>query len=224
MDNCPSILFCNGIERHQLTWDLKVFVDKEKYIQVFKNVISDSFKFIVLNIPPEVYINYVVNVEKKFRRLFNNLSDNNKISKDELLKICPVGSRPGILYGNPKVHKPVVDNIPKFRPIISAINIPRYNLTKFFMPILELLTHSKFSVKDSFSFAKEIINYDSSFFMTNLDVESLFTNILVKETINNWIFTMKSLTTENSTNLKQQPVNLLLFLTFFTINKQTEQL
>ena len=66
-----------------------VIMDKEKYIQGVKNVISDSSKFIPLNIPPEDYINYIVNVEKKFRKLFNNLYDNNKISKDELLKICP---------------------------------------------------------------------------------------------------------------------------------------
>ena len=105
---------------------------KDKNIQDVKNVISDSSKFIPLNIPPEDYINYI-NVEKKFRKLFNNLYDNNKISKDELLKICPVGSRPGILYGNPKVHKPVVDNMPKFRPILSAINTPGYNLAKFFI-------------------------------------------------------------------------------------------
>ena len=144
--------------------------DKEKYIEGVKNVISGSSKFLDLHIPPEDNINYIVNVEKKFRSLFNNLYGNNKISKNKLLKVCPVASRPGILYGNAKVHKLVVDNMPKFRPIISAVNIPRYNLAKFFMPILELLTHSKFSVKDSFSFAKEIINYDSSFFITNLDV------------------------------------------------------
>ena len=164
-----------------------VIMDKEKYIQGVKNVISDSSKFIPLKIPPEDYINYIVNVEKKFRKLFNNLYDNNKISKDELLKICPVGSRPGILYGNPKVHKPVVDNMPKFRPILSAINTPGYNLAKFLIPILEPLTHNEFTVKDSFSFAKEITKYDSSLFMASLDVESLFTNIPLKETINNCV-------------------------------------
>ena len=132
-----------------------VIMDKEKYIQGVKNVISDSSKFIPLKIPPEDYINYIVNVEKKFRKLFNNLYDNNKISKDELLKICPVGSRPGILYGNPKVHKPVVDNMPKFRPILSAINTRGYNLAKFLIPILEPLTDNEFTVKDSFSFAKK---------------------------------------------------------------------
>ena len=161
-----------------------VIIDKDKYIQGVKNVISDSSKFTPLNIPPEDYINYIVKVEKKFRKLFNNLYDNNKISKGELLKICPVGSRPGILYGNPKAHKPVVDNMPKFRPILSAINTPGYNLAKFLKPILEPLTHNEFTVKDSFSFAKEITKYDSSLFMASLDVESLFINIPLKETIN----------------------------------------
>ena len=101
---------------------------KEKYIQGVKNVISDSSKFNLLNIPLENYINYIVNVKKKIRKLFNYLYDNNKISKDEFLKISPVASRPGNLYGNPKVHKSVADNMPKFIPILSAINSPGYNL------------------------------------------------------------------------------------------------
>ena len=109
-----------------------VIIDKKKYIQGVKNVISDSSKFIPLNIPPENHINYIVNIEKKFWKLFNNFYESNNISKDELLKICLVGSRPGILYGNLKVHKPVFDNMPNFRPILSAINTPGYNLAKLF--------------------------------------------------------------------------------------------
>ena len=46
-----------------------VIMDKEN-IQGVQNVISDSSKFIPLKIPPEDYINYIVNVEKKFRKLF----------------------------------------------------------------------------------------------------------------------------------------------------------
>ena len=109
-----------------------VIIDKEKYIQGVKNVISDSSKFIPLNIPPENHINYILNIEKKFWNLFNNFYESNKISKDELLKICLAGSRPGILYGNLKVHKPVFDNMANFRPMLSAINIPGYNLAKLF--------------------------------------------------------------------------------------------
>ena len=81
---------------------------------------------------------------------------------------------------NPKVHTPVVDNMANFRPILSAINFPGYNLANFLKPILEPLTHNKFTVKDSFSFAKEITKYDSSLFMVSLYVESLYTNIPLK--------------------------------------------
>ena len=38
-------------------------------------------------------------------------------------------------------------------------------------------------MKDSFSFAKEIVEEDSSLFMGSLDVDSLFTNIPLDETI-----------------------------------------
>ena len=55
------------------------------------------------------------------------------------------------------------------------------------IPILEPLTQNEFTVKDSFTFAKEITKYDSSLFMASFDVESLFTNIPLKETINNCV-------------------------------------
>ena len=120
-----------------------------------------------------------------FRKPFNNLYDNNKVSKDELLEICPVDSTPVMLFGNPNFHKPVVDNMPKFRSNLPTIKTPGYNLAQFLTPILERLTHNQFIVKDSFSFAKEIAKYDSSLFMARLDAESLFTNIPLKEAMNN---------------------------------------
>ena len=46
-----------------------VIIDKDKYIQGVRNAISDSSKFIPINIPPEDYSNYIVNVEKKIRKL-----------------------------------------------------------------------------------------------------------------------------------------------------------
>ena len=58
---------------------------------------------------------------------------------------------------------------------------------KFLIPILDPLTQNQYTIKDSFSFAKEITTYDGSFFMASLDVESLFTNIPLKETINNCV-------------------------------------
>ena len=46
------------------------------------------------------------------------------------------------------------------------------------------MTVNEFTIKDSFAFAKEIVDQDSSLFMASLDVDSLFTNIPLDETIN----------------------------------------
>ena len=102
------------IQKADNTGNTVVITDKENYIEGVKRIISDSNKFVQLNITPDKYLNYIINVEKKFKQLFKDLLDNDKISTDEYDKICPKGSRPGILYGNPKIHKPVVNNLPKF--------------------------------------------------------------------------------------------------------------
>ena len=41
-----------------------VITDKEQYIEVVKRVISDSNKFVQLNITPDKYLDYIINVEK----------------------------------------------------------------------------------------------------------------------------------------------------------------
>ena len=97
----------------------------------------------------------------------------------------------------------------KFWPILSAINSPGYNLAKFLVPILEPFTQNEFTVKDSFSFAKETRKYDSSLFMPSLDVESIFTYIPLKETINNYV---SDLHNENLYNGKLTKSDLFKFL------------
>ena len=89
----------------------------------------------------------------------------------------------GILYGQAKVHKPVINNCPSFRPIIDAINTPSYKLAKILMPILFPLTIDEHTLKDSFEFAKEITRTYSNYAMANLDVESLFINMPLEEII-----------------------------------------
>ena len=54
----------------------------------------------------------------------------------------------------------------------------------FFIPIPKDLTFNEYSVKDSFDFAKEILQQNSDCFMASLDTTSLFTNIPLDETIN----------------------------------------
>ena len=52
-----------------------------------------------------------------------------------------------------------------------------YNIAKHLAPISEAITTNKFTIKNSFEFAKEVIEENSGLFMASLDVESLFTNI-----------------------------------------------
>ena len=98
-----------------------------------------------------------------------------------------MGSRPGMLYGSVKVHKPTIDKCPSFQPVLSAIATPTYNLAKFLVPILSPLTVNEFTVHKSFSFAEEAANFDSNCIMTSLETESLFRNIPLNETIQNCI-------------------------------------
>ena len=92
------------------------------------------------------------------------------ISETVYRSFKPRGSRFGIFYGLFQVHKQLVDNCPPFRPIMSAIKTPTYNLAKFLVPLLEPITTNMYTVKNSFEFAKEIADQDPGLFMASLDV------------------------------------------------------
>ena len=161
-----------------------VLVDKTAYITRVKTLLSNSDKFKTLNIEQGKQLNYVISQEIRLKAIFKSLLDKGRITKDVYFKLYPWGSRPGILYGLPKVHKPCIDNCPAYRPILSAIGTPSYKLAKFLVPILSSITSNEYTTKDSFSFAKEIVSQDSKLFMASLDVDSLFTNIPLVETVN----------------------------------------
>ena len=95
----------------------------------------------------------------------------------------PVSTRPGVMYGSSKVHKTSVENFPPFGPILSALNTPTYKLVKFLVPILKPLTTNEFTFKDTFHFAEEIVDQQHDFFMGSFDVDSLFTNMPLQETV-----------------------------------------
>ena len=63
------------------------------------------------------------------------------------------------------------------------MNTPTYLLAKYLNPILSPLTTNEFTVKNFFDFAKEVVNHDHNLYMAGLDVESLFTDIPLEETI-----------------------------------------
>ena len=54
---------------------------------------------------------------------------------------------------------------------------------KFCDKLLKPIITNEYTIKDSFSFAKEVEEFDPNVIMTGFDVKSLFTNIPLTETI-----------------------------------------
>ncbi|XP_047998166.1 uncharacterized protein LOC125235611 [Leguminivora glycinivorella] len=87
---------------------------------------------------------------------------------------------PPKLYGLPKVHK---TNVP-LRPIVSQISSPTYDLAKHVGSVLQPLVGGTSSfVKDSRHFIDILkeVTLEPDEIMVSFDVESLFTNVPVKE-------------------------------------------
>ena len=72
------------------------------------------------------------------------------------------------------MHKPLINGLPPFRPILSAIGTPTYKLAKFLVPILSDKTQNDFTVKDSFTFVDDILTQNSDLHIANLDVDASF--------------------------------------------------
>ena len=164
-----------------------VITYRTKYLEGIKSHLSDSSKFMPLPVDEGKWLNYIINLENKLKDRFKVLKNEGKNSEKEFDNICPVGTTPGILYGNSKVHKTVVNNTPRFQRILSAINASTYLLAQYLSPILSPLTTNEFTVKNSFDFAEQVVKYDHNLYMTSLDVELLFTNIPLEETIKNCV-------------------------------------
>ena len=160
-----------------------VIVDKDTYIKRMENLLSDQRKFEKVTLKNDAFLNFVVKQEKRIDTIFKNLVDSNSMSKEMRKFVKPVGTRPGIMYGNCKVDKQQVDGCPPFGLILSALQTPTYNRAKVLVLILIPFTKNEYTVKNSFQFAEEIYEQDPTLSMGSLDVDSLFTNIPLDETI-----------------------------------------
>ena len=97
-----------------------------------------------------------------------DVRDKKEISIEQYKDLSHSGSRPGIMHGSAKVRKIVTDGLPSFRPILSGIDIPRYKLAKFLVPMLEHLATNEYTIKDSFTFAEELQSFDSKLVIATL--------------------------------------------------------
>ena len=113
-----------------------VLLNRNDYIKRLNKMLSDSSKFKKLNVKSGKEINFLLQQENRLTYFLKKVK--RSISEQLYKELYPRGSQPGIMYGLSKIHKPLINNFPKLRPILSAINTATYSWAKFLFPYLNV--------------------------------------------------------------------------------------
>ena len=108
-----------------------VLLNRKDYISKMKLILADTSKLKKIQIDGSKVLNHLIHMENKIVELLKRLKEKQKISYKLYNELYITGSKPGILYGLCKIHKSIVDGVPPFHPILSAIGTPTYKLAKF---------------------------------------------------------------------------------------------
>ena len=149
-----------------------VILNREDYREKIKNLLSDASKF------KKITKNPCEDIKKKV----NNLIDQAMIETGKSIPIKKITGdfSPGYIYGNVKTHK----EGERLRPIISQIPTPTYGVAKQLDNIIKKYLPQGRMLKSSTEFVDLLNSHEYAGNLFSLDVESLFTNIPVKRTIN----------------------------------------
>ena len=130
-----------------------VIVDKFHYLDGLQNIFDNSGKFEEIN---EEISRVSWLLEDKINNFLLKLRKMGHISQQLYNDLHASGSGPGILYGLPKVHKPLFLDNCLYRPIFAAYNVASYKISKFLVDILSPLAENKYTLKNSAQFRSEI--------------------------------------------------------------------
>ena len=160
-----------------------MILNKNDHISRLNLILDDTSKFKRLHPEEGKVLNHIIHMQQRITDLLKSSKNQNEISEKIYDNLYLSGSEPGILYGFGKIHKAFEDGIQTFRPILSAIGTPTYKLAKFSDKLLKPITTNEYCIRHSFSFAKEVEEFNPNLIMATFDVKSLFTNISLTETI-----------------------------------------
>ena len=162
----------NVIVRKADKSNIFVILNKEEYVDKINVILEDSEKFVKID------RDTTPQLKKKLRQLIETLH----ASSSSVRLPMPVGHyEPGYIYGNPKVHKRI--NNPPLRPIISQIGTATYDIAKKLNEIIEPYMPTSYMIKSTQEFINITKTCSEPGYLASLDVESLFTNVPVKEAI-----------------------------------------
>ncbi|CAF4104861.1 unnamed protein product, partial [Rotaria sordida] len=123
-----------------------------------------------------------ISCENPLTTVLRQMKNEEYLTQQEYKYIKPVGSVPARLYGLPNVHK---DN-ESLRRIVSCIKSYNYKLGKFLANIIKPIRDSPYSLKNTnnfFKFIQQNSHLSKNNKMISFDIQSLFINIPVRETI-----------------------------------------
>ena len=173
-------------------------------------------------------MNFVTSQEKRIDEIYKKLDNCNSVSEETRRHLKAARTKPRINKNNGscKLHKKMCRWLSTFQTnFICFTNT--YKPAKYLLPVLEPLTKNKYTSKDSFNFATEIVEQDSSKLMESVDIDLLYTNIPLEEIIEirtNNLFKNSNIVDglKKSEFLSKQPKSRILYLIIYYTNKLTE--
>ena len=152
-----------------------VIMDRADYMSKLDALISKGDKF------KECKPNQTTKVKNKINKLVASLKDTDPYLHNSLKRVGDFDD--GYLYGLPKVHKNETN--PPLRPVISMTGTVTHSIAQKLNEIIRQYLNDTYIIKSSTELILKLdslkVNNISSFY--SLDVESLFTNVPVKDTI-----------------------------------------
>ena len=161
-----------------------VLLRRNDYLEKMETILSQPGKF--LRIGPAEQHDTTLQQERALQAYLYRREREGHISRETYERIRPIGATRPRMYGLPKIHK---EGAP-LRPIVSMVNAPQHEMAKWLNEILKpvLDKFSEHTVRDSFEFCSNLDDFAAKHgtacvFMCSFDIQSLFTNIPLVETI-----------------------------------------
>ncbi|XP_053698945.1 uncharacterized protein LOC128745905 [Sabethes cyaneus] len=171
-----------------------VIMKKEEYEEKMKTLIDDDDTY------ERIDTDLTNRVQTKNNQLVNALHDQKMIDQKARSMLITYNATCPRIYGLPKIHKPGSP----LRIILSCINCPTYDLSKYLANIIRLsIDQNKYNVQNSYEFCSFIYNISlpTGYVLVSFDVVSLFTciprDLIMAAVRNNWNSIEKNTTIKN---------------------------
>lgn len=148
---------------------------KNEYKIKMKALLDDKNTYRKLRTDP------TMKLQKENNKMILELFMNKHIDDWQKRKLLCTASVAPRIYGLPKIHKPEIP----LRPIVSSVQVPCYNLSKYIGQILKNIISNEYNITNSINLKEQLNNVklDNGEILISLDVVSLFTNIPINKAI-----------------------------------------